>query len=165
MTVRFLEGITDLRQSLAREVYPIRINQAQRLHKLGLSHISFSQWGVAMGPATTLLPFNRLFGDSKDEPKDESGLPKKIENSDDKAEVVEKEPSPRVRVLNAYASLNSGASLVMVWYPIITLCLTAGDKLSCIALRDTCRGLRNCYTMFRNDTSRCVTSRIPSAGG
>lgn len=119
------------------------------MYKFGLNPLA--QWGVAMGPTASLLPLSKLFSDHKDGLK-EGRTFKTIEGEVENAVLTESPPNERS--LNAFADLNSGASLVMVWYPIFTICFNVGDKLACIALRDTCHGLRKCYTMFRNDTVR-----------
>lgn len=45
----------------------------------------------------------------------------------------------------------------MVWYPIFAMCFSRGDKLSCIALRDTNFQLKTYYDIFRRDISRLVS--------
>ncbi|KAF8586895.1 hypothetical protein K439DRAFT_1408126 [Ramaria rubella] len=54
----------------------------------------------------------------------------------------------------AYTDQAHGALGLMVWYPIFSICMGAGDKLTCIALRDTCVLLKTCYGFFRNDITR-----------
>ncbi|KIJ29941.1 hypothetical protein M422DRAFT_36771 [Sphaerobolus stellatus SS14] len=144
----FLDAFVSLRLSLPREVYINRIHHAQRLYKLGLNHLPLAPWGVAMG-TSTFVPIKKLLSDA-----DEDRPFSKFGKTGDEEEKPFRLEEPTSSGKGAYADVNSGAARVMVWYPVFALCYALGDKLSCIALRDTCVGLRQCYTMFRNDTTR-----------
>lgn len=149
----FMVAFSNLRQSMSREIYPHRINHARRFFPLGLNKAPLPSWSVAMGTAS-FVPINKILlaakaANSIDEP-DESDRPTFFSFF---------EPAKN-RASNGYTdSLTSLA--ILVWYPVMTYCMSTGDKLPCIALRDTCVALRRCYGLFRNDMTRYVQS-IPS---
>ncbi|GJJ14635.1 hypothetical protein Clacol_008901 [Clathrus columnatus] len=142
----FLDEMSNLRQSIGRETYPHRINHARRFFQLGFNKAPLPSWSVAMGTAS-FVPFNRMLLAPKDTTSDAES-----DESDKPTFFSYFEPTKN-RPANAYTDSFSSLA-VMVWYPVLTYCMSSGDKLSCIALRDTCTTLRQCYGLFRNDTTR-----------
>ena len=100
---------------------------------------------------STFIPLSKLFDDSKGEDTT-NGSPKNDE-PEEKILVSTTATSRR----GGYTSVDYVAARIMIWYPVLALCYAAGDRLSCIALRDTCVGLRECYTLFVNDITRLVS--------
>ena len=136
---------------MGRESYPNRICHAQRLYHLGMSDVTLPSLSVAMGTAS-YVPINRFLLEAKEEPSEEGS--QKDNDGDGKVTMFRfAEPVKHGRK-GAFADESWGALGLMVWYPIFALCMASGDKLSCIALRDTCVFLKTCYGIFRNDTTR-----------
>lgn len=134
---------------MGREIYPHRINHARRFFHLGFNKAPLPSWSVAMGTAS-FVPINKILLAAK-----ESNSAEEPEENDKPTFFSFFEPA-RNRGANGYTDSFSSLA-VMVWYPIMTHCMSTGDKLSCIALRDTCVTLRRCYGLFRNDTTRCAS--------
>ena len=136
---------------MGRESYPNRICHAQRLYHLGMNNVSLPSLSVAMGTAS-YVPINKFFLEAKEDPLNENGQ----QDGDGESKVTMfrfAEPVKHGRK-GAFTDISWAALGLMVWYPILSLCMASGDKLSCIAIRDTCVLLRTCYGIFRNDITR-----------
>lgn len=153
MSGSFLEASTGLRQAMGRESYPNRISHAQRLYHLGVNNV-LPSLAVAMGTAS-YVPINKFFLEAKDEPSEENGHQGGGDGESKVTMFRFAEPVKHGRK-GAFTDISWGALGLMVWYPILSLCMTSGEKLSCIAIRDTCVLLRTCYGIFRNDITRWV---------
>ncbi|KAF8524222.1 hypothetical protein JB92DRAFT_3109633 [Gautieria morchelliformis] len=106
---------------------------------------------VAMGTAS-YIPINKFLLEAREEPLEENSPP----GGDGEGKITMfrfAEPVKHGRK-GAFTDTTWGALGLMVWYPILAACMECGDKLACIAIRDTCVVLRTCYGIFRNDITR-----------
>ena len=111
-----------------------------------------SSWSVAMGTAS-YFPRIRLHGEHTEVIEESPG-----ENGNEEGNSrTSRLEGPEIRSpKGCFTDQSCGTLGLMVWYPILSTCMAVGDKLACIALRDTCILLRMCYGLFRNDITRWV---------